>query len=317
MRAMNPQRILIGVLALAALVLVGVVLIAPQLKPTRLLSGYIEGEPLYLAAPVSGQLTAVDVVRGQRVAAGTALFVVDTRSLAASTRQAAGQVSQAAGTMAAARSSQAQLEAQVTLASANAAEADREAARSHLTYAAGTISKQDMQKAVTSAETAHASLDAAERQARAAESQVAAAGGQLGQAQGAQADAQARLSQASPTAPAAARVDDVFFQVGEWAAANQPILSLLPDDRVRLRFFVPEREMARYRIGQAVHFQCDGCAKGLTARINYVSPQPEFTPPVIYSLQSRDRMVFLVEAMPVDPRGLTPGQPADVVPLGP
>jgi HlyD family secretion protein len=314
---MNPQRIVIGVLALAALVLAGVVFLAPQLKPTHLLSGYIEGEPLYLAAPVAGQLTAVDVVRGQRVAAGQALFVVDTRSLAASAQQAASQVRAATGTVSQAQASVSQLQAQVASARASAAEADREAARARLTFAAGTISKQDMQKAETAAETAHAALAAAERQARGAQAQVASATGQLGQAKGAQSDAAARLSQASPTAPAPARVDDVFFQPGEWAAANQPVLSLLPDDRVRLRFFVPEREIARYRIGQSVHFQCDGCAHGLTARINYVSPQPEFTPPVIYSLQSRDRLVFLVEALPADPRGLTPGQPADVVPLGP
>jgi HlyD family secretion protein len=85
---------------------------------------------------------------------------------------------------------------------------------------------------------------------------------------------------------------------------------------VRLRFFVPEREVARYRIGRQVRFACDGCAAGLSATINYVSPRPEFTPPVIYSLQSRDRLVFLVEARPASPRGLTPGQPVDVTPLG-
>src|SRR5215472_5312494 len=118
---MNPQRMVIAVLALAALVLAGVVIIAPQLKPTHLLSGYIEGEPLYLAAPVAGQLTAVDVVRGQRVAAGAPLFVVDTRSLAATTQQAAGQVKTAASTVSQARASVSQLQAQVALARANAA----------------------------------------------------------------------------------------------------------------------------------------------------------------------------------------------------
>ncbi|HEY1449006.1 MAG TPA: HlyD family efflux transporter periplasmic adaptor subunit [Caulobacteraceae bacterium] len=314
---MNPQRIVIGVLALAAVVLVVVVAVVPSLKPTPLLSGYIEGEALYLAAPVAGQLTAVDVVRGQRVAAGSPVFVIDTRILTASSHQASGQVRQAASTVAAARASHAQLAAQVAVARADAAQADREAVRSRRTFAAGTISQQDMEKARTAAETAHASLAAAERQARAGEAQIAAAGGQLGQAEGAKADALARLSQAAPTAPAPARVEDVFYQVGEWAAANQPVVSLLPDDRVRLRFFVPERQVARYRVGQIVRFQCDGCGSGLTARINYVSPRPEFTPPVIYSLQSRDRLVFLVEALPADPRRLTPGLPADVIPLGP
>jgi HlyD family secretion protein len=316
---MNAQRLLIGGLALAALLLVAVVYWAPALKPASMLSGYIEGEPMYLAAPISGQLTQVSVRRGDEVAAGAPLFVVDDRTLAAATQTATGQVTQAQSAVAAAQATEGQLEANVAAARASAAEADREAARAERLQALGhgAIAQQDVDKARAAAETAHAQLAAAERQAAAAAAQVQAAGGQLGQAHGAEAEASARLGQSAQAAPVAARVEDVFFQPGEWAAANQPVVSLLPDDRVRLRFFVPEREVARYRVGRQVSFACDGCAAHLTATINYVSPRPEFTPPVIYSLQSRDRLVFLVEALPAAPRGLTPGLPVDVTPLGP
>jgi HlyD family secretion protein len=316
---MNAQRGIIAVLALAGLILAGVIYLAPQLRPTRALSGYIEGEPLYLAPPISGQLTQVDVQRGDRVAAGAPLFAIDARTLAAQGQEAAGQIRQASGTIAAAQATQAQLAAQVVAARANADEADREAVRAGrlLALGHGSISQQDVDKARAAAEAAHAQLLAAERQADAAVAQVATATGQLGTAQGAKADAAARVDQAAQRSPVAARVEDVFFQTGEWAAANQPVVSLLPDDRVRLRFFVPEREVARYRIGAQVRFACDACAAGLTAIVNYVSPSPEFTPPVIYSLQSRDRLVFLVEARPVNPRKLTPGEPVDVTPLGP
>jgi HlyD family secretion protein len=105
----------------------------------------------------------------------------------------------------------------------------------------------------------------------------------------------------------------VFFQQGEWAPANQPILSLLPDERIKLRFFVPETQLSAYRTGAVVHFACDGCARGLTAQINYIAPRPEFTPPVIYSREARDRLVYLVEARPSV--RLNPGQPVDVEPL--
>lgn len=315
---MNAQRLIVGALAVAALVLALVVFVAPKLKETPMLSGYVEGEPLYLAAPIAGQLVSVSVNRGDRVKAGAPLFVVDERTLEASGQEAAGQVRQAAGAVAAALATRAQLENQVAVDRANAAEADREAARAErlLALRSQAISQQDVDKARAAAEGAAAQLAAAQRQADAAGAQVGAASGQLGQAQGARADAAARLGQAAQFAPTAARVEDVFFQPGEWAAANQAVVSLLPDDRVRLRFFVPEKDVARYRIGRTVHFDCDGCASGLAGVINYVSPSPEFTPPVIYSLQSRDRLVFLVEAMPGNPRGLTPGLPIDVVPLG-
>jgi HlyD family secretion protein len=115
--------------------------------------------------------------------------------------------------------------------------------------------------------------------------------------------------------PAAGRVDQVYFQVGEWVPANQAIVSIIPDHKVKVRFFVPEAKVSHYRPGQTVHFSCDGCASGLTARIGYVSPDSEFTPPIIFSRDSRERMVFMVEAYPTNPDKLNPGQPVEVEPL--
>ncbi|HVE54588.1 MAG TPA: secretion protein HlyD, partial [Ramlibacter sp.] len=89
----------------------------------------------------------------------------------------------------------------------------------------------------------------------------------------------------------------------------------LPDGEVKLRFFVPEREVARYRPGRMVRFTCDGCGETREARITWVSPRPEFTPPIIYSRDSRDRLVFRIEAAPAAPRALNPGLPVDVFPL--
>ena len=107
----------------------------------------------------------------------------------------------------------------------------------------------------------------------------------------------------------------MFFQPGEWVSPNQPIVALLPDNKVKVRFFVPQAEVARYRPGRTVRFSCDGCAPRLQATIRYVSPRPEFTPPIIFSRDSRDRLVFMVEAFPTRPAGLQPGLPVDVEPL--
>src|SRR5690606_37514349 len=127
----------------------------------------------------------------------------------------------------------------------------------------------------------------------------------------------ARVEELSPLAPAAGRLEEVFYQAGEWVPANQPVLSLLPQDRVRIRFFAPQDQVMAYQVGREVAFACDGCPQGLRARITYVSPRPEFTPPVIYSRDARDRLVFLVEALPTRREGLVPGLPVDVTPLEP
>ena len=118
-----------------------------------------------------------------------------------------------------------------------------------------------------------------------------------------------------PRYPIAARVEDVMYQAGEWAAANAPIISLVPDDQVKVRFYVPQAMVSAYTPGATVAIACDGCASGMTARVNYVASRPEYTPPIIYSLTARDKLVFLVEAAPSAPRALMPGQPIDVTPL--
>jgi HlyD family secretion protein len=227
----------------------------PHPEDRTVLSGYIESETLNLSAPVSGFIARLDVARGDRVAAGQALFAMDDASLCAQRDQAAANLAQA--------------QAQIAVAQAKLAQS---------------------------------------RSSASAKAQSAAQ-------QAALADIAARLAQLTPQAPAGARVQDVFYQKGEWAADNQPVVSLLPDDKVKLRFFVPETQVTRYRPGETVHFDCDGCAPGLTARISYVSAQPEYTPPIIYSRNTRDRLVFLVEALPADGRNLPPGLPVDVTPL--
>jgi HlyD family secretion protein len=130
------------------------------------------------------------------------------------------------------------------------------------------------------------------------------------------ADAEWRLSRRQEKAPADARVEDVFFRAGETANAGQGVVSLLTPDKLKLRFFVAEPELASIAVGQKIAVTCDGCAPNLTATINFTARAAEFTPPVIYSLTRREKLVFLVEAKPDDlSQPWHPGLPVDVRPL--
>ena len=115
-------------------------------------------------------------------------------------------------------------------------------------------------------------------------------------------------------APAKTLVHDTFYAEGEWVAAGNPVVSLLPPGNLKLRFFVPETALGGLKIGQAVRAVCDGCSAPIMAKISYISRQAEFTPPVIYSRDQRAKLVFLVEARPEpgDAAKLKPGQPLDV-----
>jgi HlyD family secretion protein len=320
---MMRQRLLIGGLVLAALVIVAVLVLIPRMGRPKTLSGYIEGEPLYLAAPVAGTVRSVSVVRGQEVSAGQALFVVDPAQVRSTYEQATAEAAAAQAQAEDARKGQRPVElafydANIAQAQARARDAEATLKRVSTLARQGWDSQAQLDQARADAQAADAAVRAAKRQREAAAlgqraDQVRAAEARAAEARAAAAGAGARLADVAPAAPAKARVEDVFFHAGEWAPANQPILSLLPDERVRLRFFVPEASLSLYRVGRTVRFACDGCAKGLTARIDFVSPRAEFTPPVIYSREARDRLVYLVEARPS--ARLNPGQPVDVEPL--
>ncbi len=321
---MKPQRLLVAGLLLGAATIIAVIWVAPRFSQPKALTGYVEGEPLYLAAPVAGSVDQVLVQRGDRVTAGQRLFVVDPAQLKAQRDQAQAEVETAQAQAQDARKGQRAVE--LAVFDANIASADarlRDAAadlrRIRPLVRQGIYAPARLDDSQAAYDAAAAQLAAARRQRQAAalgarEDQIRAADSRVDQAGAALGAADARLTDIAPLAPGAARVEEVFFQQGEWAPANQPIVALLPDDRIKLRFFVPERDIAAYRPGGVVAFSCDGCKTGMTARITFISPRPEFTPPIIYSREARDRLVYLVEARPS--ARLNPGQPVDVDPIG-
>lgn len=124
--------------------------------------------------------------------------------------------------------------------------------------------------------------------------------------------ARTRLERRRVVSPAAGTIQEVYFRVGEMVPAGRPILSLLPPENARVRFFVPQATLPAVHIGDRIAVNCDGCASGLAARINFISAQAEFTPPVIYSLEERARLVFRVEAIPEREQELRVGQPVSV-----
>ncbi|WP_296816364.1 HlyD family efflux transporter periplasmic adaptor subunit [Brevundimonas sp.] len=321
---MNRRRLFIGVVVALA---IGAVAWAVFLREpaNRTLTGYVEGDRVYLSAPVSGAVTALYVREGQDVRAGGRTFLIDPSVQAAQAQSAEAAVGAAEARADDLRQGQRPQELDVfdaELAAAEAAERQAEADYARIEplvrqgiYAPARLDQVRAARDAARAQTAAvrrrrevATLGARRDAVRQAEQQAA-------QAQGGLREVQARLDQLSPAAPTDAHVEEVFFEPGEWAPANQPVMALLPDDRVRLVFFVPEAELARYRPGGTVRFTCDGCGEPMSAVIRWISPRPEFTPPVLYARGSRDRLVYRIEATPEVGRRLNPGLPVDVEPL--
>ncbi|WP_353192385.1 HlyD family efflux transporter periplasmic adaptor subunit [Pandoraea pnomenusa] len=286
--------------------------------------GYVEGEFVNVASSQAGTLQTLSVTRGQQVKTGDALFDLESTYELANQAHARESLASAQAQLRDLQTgkrpdeiavSDAQLKQAIAARDKSVAQFDRDQAQ----YAAGGISREQLEasRADARSTTAHvqelqSSLAVARLPGRDAQRQAQAAQVDVARASLAQADWQ--LAQKHPVAGAAGRVFDTMFRVGEWVPAGSPVVRLLPPGNIKVRFFVSQSTLGELQAGQAVHIACDGCGAGVDARITFVSNQAEYTPPVIYSNDTRDKLVFMIEAhpAPADAAKLNPGQPVQV-----
>jgi HlyD family secretion protein len=124
--------------------------------------------------------------------------------------------------------------------------------------------------------------------------------------------AQTRFARRRASSPAAGSVHQVYYRPGELVSAGRPVVALLPPGNVKVRFYVPQAVLPKIAVGESVTVRCDGCPDDIPARIDFIARTAEFTPPVIYSLEERSKLVFLVEARPTRPDLVRVGQPVSV-----
>jgi HlyD family secretion protein len=129
--------------------------------------------------------------------------------------------------------------------------------------------------------------------------------------------AQTRLARRKVFSPVAGAVQQIYFRGGELVPAGKPIVAILPPGNLKIRFFVNEAMLPKIRLGDTIGVSCDGCEGGITAKISFIARSSEFTPPVIYSLDERSKLVFLIEARTTTPEHLRVGQPVSVTLTGP
>lgn len=288
--------------------------------------GYVEGETRLIGAPQAGRLIAVDVKEGHQVKLGETLFALDPAQASAAVAAAEAAADAARATHQNLLSGKRQEEIDVIHAQIAQAEAGLELAQKELHRAStlastGAAARSRLDQAseqVTTYQQRITELKASERVASlpARTPEIEGAKARVNQAEAEVQAAKDRLHDLSPGALVNGLVDDVFFKPGEWVAAGQPVVSLIDPADVTIRFFVPERVLAKAAPGTRITFHCDGCSGAKSATIAHVASLPEYTPPVIYSETARTKLVFLVEAKLDEPdRELRPGLPVEVEPL--
>ncbi|MFZ1662817.1 MAG: HlyD family efflux transporter periplasmic adaptor subunit [Paracoccaceae bacterium] len=285
-------------------------------------AGYAEGEYVLIAPVTTARIEQVKVARGDRVKAGQTLGTLEKRDAEIALAQAKASVAAAESQLSNLKEGRRPeeitvIEASLASARAQAAEAGRVAERMASLTSRGTATQAELDDAATAENVAkarvaeiEANLAVARLPARPQE--IAVAEANLDQAKAAMDQTRWALDQRNLTAPATGTISDIIRYSGEIAGPAAPVFSLLPDDAVKLRLYVPESAVTLIRPGSLLAVHCDNCAPDMTARVSYVSDAPEFTPPVIYSLQNRQKLVYLIEARPEGENDLKPGQIVDV-----
>lgn len=307
--------------SLCSLFLIGALLPGCS-APKPVAVGYVEGEYVHLAPLEVARIETLGVRRGEAVKAGQVIATVEATDATLAVKEAEARLAQAKAQLENLRRPRrpeeiAAIEANLTAAQAQAEDARRTLARRQDLAARGIASKADLDATRTAADVAQARIgeiraNLATAKLGAREDEIHAAERQVDQAQAGLEVARWRLERRSVRAQADGRIHDLIRLAGEVAGPSAPIVSMLPEGAFKLKVYLPEKTLSRARVGRDLKVQCDGCPPGLLARISYIAPEPEFTPPVIYSLETRQKLVYLIEARPMG-EGLARLQPGQIV----
>lgn len=295
----------------------------PAAESSAMYQGYLEGQFVLVGAEQSGRISRLDVAEGERVAKGAVLFALehDLAKARLAERTAAllkaraqldnlGAAQQRPEKIDILRATQRRFQADLDLAVL-------ELRRLEDLYRRKVAAKEKFDLARTRFLKAKAARDEIRRQivlARlpARRRVIAAAEAELKIAEAAQQQARIVLQKLTVHAPVPGEVQEVFFRTGEVISAGQPVVSILPDGKLKALFFVPERQRALLQKGERVEIICDNCQEHLVARVSFIARDAEYTPPVIFGPAERAKLVFRIEARLEDAAGLAPGQPVTV-----
>ena len=290
----------------------------------KTVQGYVEGEFVYVAAPLAGALKSLAVQRGALVQAGEPLFALESDLEMAAREEAETRLAQGQATLDDAKKGKRPseieaLEAQLKQARAALVLSTNILARQEQLFRSRGTAAQDLDRARSTYDQDRQRVAQGEAELQTArlgsrDDQIAAATANVHALEAALVKAQWNLAQKHQTAPQAGLVFDTLYREGEWVAAGRPVVALLPPQNIKVRAFVPETALGSIHPGDQVRVAVDGRREPMNGKVSFISPRAEYTPPVIYSKESRSKLVFMVETVfdPATAAQLHPGQPVDV-----
>lgn len=293
-------------------------------QQSNAVQGYLEADYVYISSPHGGALRNLAAKDGQHVDRGALLFELDPSPQDSGVNRAGAQLQAAQAALADAQKGKRPtemeaLEAEIVRAAAALKLSEAQYLRSEHLFRGKVVSQQDFDQARAArdqdrARVAQLQADSATARLGSRDDAIAAAEAKTREQAANVAEAEWNAAQKRQTAPAGGLVYDTLYREGEWVPAGRPVVVLLPPENIKLKAFVPEQRLASVQVGNKLTVSIDGRTP-VEAIVSYISPQAEYTPPVLYTRDQRSKLVFLVEAKITDAaiaRTLHPGQPVDV-----
>jgi len=286
--------------------------------------GYMEADLVLVGSEQGGRVETLTVQEGDSVEAGAAIFTLESTEQEAEVAAARARVAEAEARLADAKQ-QMQRPGEIEVLDASLAQAKAMLVQSNLTldrtqtlFDKRWVAKAQLDDAIAQHDRNEAAVNEAERRIAAAKlpnrsDLIDAAAASVDAARHALEQAEKGLGKRKVFAPAAGTVEEVYFRPGEVVNAGQAVVAMLPPGNLKVRFFVQEPVRASLQVNQTINVSCDGCKGELPAKISFIAREAEFTPPVIFSREQREKLVYLVEARPSEATAkLTAGQPVTV-----
>lgn len=244
-------------------------------------NGRVEAEQVEIAPKTPGRVDRVLAAEGSLVEAGALLVEMDTDELEAALDRARAEVALAEQSKAEARAIVLQRKSELRLA-------EHELARARRLLASDHVPEALFDEKETARDVAKAVLGASEARVATATSQIAAAEAEVRRIA-------TQIDDSTLFAPMPGRVLYRLAEPGEVVSAGGAILTLLSLEDVYMEVFLPAREAGLLPIGAEARIVLDALPEyAIPAVVTFVSPEAQFTPKQVETLDEREKLVFRV-----------------------
>jgi HlyD family secretion protein len=284
----------------------------------------MEADLVLVGSEQGGRVETLSVKEGDSLEKGAAVFTLESEAQEAEVEAARSRVTEAEARLADTRQQMQRpgeievLEASLRQAKAMLEQSTLNLDRAQKLFDKKWVAKAQLDEAIAQHDRNEAAVAEAERRIEAAKlpnrsDLIDAAAASVDAARHSLEQAEKNLGKRKVFAPASGTVEEVYFRPGEVVNPGQAVIALLPPGNLKVRFFVQEPVRASLSVDQTINVSCDGCKGELPAKISFIAREAEFTPPVIFSREQREKLVYLVEARPAEATAkLTAGQPVTV-----